>query len=240
MHRVRCLLFGVLMLLALGSFAASSASATSSTSVLLLPGDVFPVLFSSLPSDQPNNGIESELQNAAGTLQGTGFLLQGDITSPTGGLYEVLFLEVFEPPIANRVRCNTAGDGTGEVLVPHAGFHIVHDINSLSGIGILFLVPEFEIKCVMGITVKIRGHALALVEGLTNGVEILQLILAHLHCVTGRVGEPEDTHYWTSLLSSELTARLEANFGTGFRKACEEIKGKIHIDFSKMIEIMNP
>jgi hypothetical protein len=239
MHRGRALLFGVLMLFALGSFAASTASATSSTSVLLLPGDVFPVLFSSLPSDQPNNGIESELQNAAGTLKGKGFLLQGDITSPTGGLYEVLFLEVFEPPIANRVRCNTAGDGTGEVLVPHAGFHIVHDINSLSGIGILFLVPEFEMRCTGGISIKIRGHALALVEGLTNGVEILQLVLAHLHC-SATLGLPEDIHYWTSLLSSELEALLLANFGTGFRRVCEEIKGKIHIDFSKMIEIMNP
>jgi hypothetical protein len=237
MHRVRCLLFGVLMLLALGSFAASSASATSSTSVLLLPGDVFPVLFSSLPSDQPNNGIESELQTAAGTLKGKGFLLQGDITSPTGGLYEVLFLEVLEPLITTA-RCSTAGDNAGEVLVPHAGFHIVHDINSLSGIGILFLVPEFTITCGT-LTIRIRGHVLALVEGLTNGVEILQLILAHLHC-TATLGEPEDKHYWTSLLSSELEALLLANFGTGFRKACEEIKGKIHIDFSKMIEIMNP
>jgi hypothetical protein len=235
MHRVRCLLFGVLTLLALGGFAASSASATSSTSVLLLPGDVFPVLFSSLPADNPNNGIESELQNAAGTLTGKGFLLQGDITSATGGLYEVLFLEVTE----GTGRCNTAGDSTGEVLVPHAGFHIVHDINSLSGIGILFLVPEFLITC--GTTrIRILGHALALVEGLTNGVEILQLILAHLHCNGITRGEPEDSHYWTSLLSSELTARLEANFGTGFRKACEEIKGKVHIDFSRMIEIMNP
>jgi hypothetical protein len=236
MHRVRCLLFGVLMLLALGSFAASSASATSSTSVLLLPGDVFPVLFSSLPSDQPNNRIESELQNAAGTLKGLGFLIQGDITSPTGGLYEVLFLEVEE--VTNKVRCNTAGDGTGEVLVPHAGFHIVHDINSLSGIAFLFLVPEFIITC--GTTrVKILGHVLALVEGLPASGFILQLILAHLHC-SATLGEPEDKHYWTSLLSSELEAKLEANFGTGLRKACEEIKGKIHIDFSKMIEFMNP
>jgi hypothetical protein len=225
------------MLLALGSFAASSASATSSTSVLLLPGDVFPVLFSSLPADNPNNGIETELQTAGGTLTGTGFLLQGDITSPTGGLYEVLFLLVLEP--ISLEKCKTAGDPAGEVLVPHAGFHIVHDITSLSGIGILFLVPEFKITC--GTTVvTVKGHVLALVEGLTNGVEILQLILAHLHCVTGRVGEPEDKHYWTSLLSSELEALLLGNFGTGFRKGCEEIKPKIHIDFSKMIEIMNP
>jgi hypothetical protein len=234
MRPVRSVLFGVLMLLALGSFAASTASATSSTSVLLLPGDPFPVLFSSLPSDQPNNGIESELQNAAGTLKGKGFLLQGDITSPTGGLYELLFLEVGEL----TTKCNTAGDQTGEVLVPHAGFHIVHDINSSSGIAILFLVPEFEMRC-GGVNIKIKGRALALVENLTNGVEILQLILVHLHC-SSTLGEPEDKRYWTSLLSSELEAKLEANFGTGFRKACEEIKGKIHIDFSKMLEFMNP
>jgi hypothetical protein len=205
--------------------------------VLLLPGDVFPVLFSSLPADNPNNGIESELQNAAGTLKGKGFLLQGDITSPTGGLYEVLFLEVGEVP--SGVRCSTSGDLPGEVLVPHAGFHIVHDISSSTGIGILFLVPEFRMTCGT-VVVTIRGHALALIESLPASGDILSLILAHLHCNGVTTGEPEDKHYWTSLLSSELEAKLEANFGTGARKACEEIKGKIHIDFSKMLEFMNP
>jgi len=79
---------------------------------------------------------------------------------------------------------------------------------------------------------------IALVDNVPASGDILSLVLAHLHC-SATLGEPEDRRYWTSLLSSELEAKREFNLGTGFRKACLEIKSKIHIDFSKMIEIMN-
>jgi len=238
MHRIRSLLFAVLMLLALGSFAASAASAQPlSTSVLLLPGAIFPVEFSSLPSDSPNNGILTELQNAAGVLEGEGFLLKGSITSETGGLYEVLFLKVKEK--TSTSPCSTAGDASGEVLVPRGDFHFVHDETEATGTGTLFEVPEFVITCGT-LRVKIKGAALGLLENVPSREDILALILGHLHCNGRTTGEPEDTKYWTSLLSSQLTPLLLAEFGTGFRKACEEIKSKIHIDFSKMLEVMNP
>jgi hypothetical protein len=80
----------------------------------------------------------------------------------------------------------------------------------------------------------------ALAEEIPVGRDILSLFLGHLHCVAGRIGEPEDQQYWLSLLSSKLTPLLLANFGAGFRKACMEIVGKIHIDISQMAEFMNP
>jgi hypothetical protein len=238
MHRVRSLLFAVLALLVLGSFAASAASATpKSTSVLLLSGGNFPVKFSSLPADNPNNRIKSELQNAAGTLKGEGFLLQGELTSATSGTYEVLFLNVEEP--TSREKCNTAGDGVGEVLVPKGAVTLVHDENEEKGAGELFEVKEFTITCGT-LRITIKGNVVGLAEEIPVGRDILSLFLAHLHCVAGRTGEPEDQQYWISLLSSRLTPLLLANFGGGFRKACEEIVGKIHIDISQMAEFMNP
>jgi hypothetical protein len=234
---MRRALFTAIMLLAIGGTAVTTTSAApKSTSVLLLPGDVFPVLFSSLPADSPNNGIEAELQNTAVALKSKGFLVQGDITDPTGGLYDMLFLEMEEPP--SGTKCNTAGDGSGEVLLPHARFHFVHDENAEHGVGVLFLVPEFTYTCGT-LTLRARGSMIVLVENVPASGDILSLTLLHLHC-SATLGEPEDKHYWTSLLSSELEAKLEFNFGTGFRKACLEIKGKIHIDFNKMLEFMNP
>jgi hypothetical protein len=236
MHRVKSLLFAVLALLVLGSFAASAAFATpKSTSVLLLEGASFPIRFSSLPAEP--NTIKSELQNAAGTLTGEGFLLQGELTSATSGLYEVLFLNVTEP--TNREKCNTTGDGRGEVLVPKGNLTLVHDESEEKGAGELFEVKEFTITCGT-LRITIKGNVVGLAEEIPVGRDILSLFLAHLHCVTGRFGEPEDQQYWISLLSSRLTPLLLANFGGGFRKACEEIVGKIHIDISQMAEFMNP
>jgi hypothetical protein len=233
MQRIRLFLFAVLAASALGSFAVSSASGATSTSVLLLPGAVFPVLFSSLPAE-PNN-IETELQNATGTLKGKGFLLQGDILTPTGGLYEALFLNVE----LGTTKCESEPKeaAAGEVLVPRGNFTIVHDISATAGNGILFEVKKFTVVC--GLTkIKIEGNVLGLATPV--GTEILwDGIEGSLHCNGVTVGEPKETKYWTSLLSSELTALLLANFGSGFKKSCEEIKPTVVlIDVDKMIELM--
>jgi hypothetical protein len=237
MYRVRSLLFAVLAVSALGSFAASSALAATSTSVLLLPGDSFPVKFSSLPKDQPNNGIKSELQSAADTLDGEGLLLQGEILTATGGLYEALFLKVTLRVSKTECESEPKESALGEVLVPRGNFTVVHDISSTSGVGVLFEVKEFTIVC--GLTKhKIKGSMLGLLTPV--GTEILWLGLnLSLHCNGVTVGEPAETKYWTSLLSSELTALLLMNSGTGLKKACVEIvPTTVAIDVSKMITLM--
>jgi len=238
MNRVRSLLFALLAVLALGSVAVSSASASlKSTSVLLLPGGAFPVTFSSLPKEP--NAILSQLQSAAGTLRGEGVLLQGSFTTATGGNYEVLFLHV----VNGTETCKTPGEAVlGEVLLPHARFTLVHDETSETGAGILFEVPEFTIECGAATKIKIVGTVLGLL--LPAGQEILWLGGgASVTCKNTSGGEPSETKYWLSLLLSELTALLLANLGTGFKKACELITPEgsakdVAFDVSQMIELM--
>jgi hypothetical protein len=103
-------------------------------------------------------------------------------------------------------------------------------------------VPEFEIKCPGGPSPKIKGTVLSLVLNVPSSGDILSLLTITTHC-SSTLGEPSDIHYWTSLLSSELTALLLTNFGTGFKKSCEQVNGTtgtVDVDIAKMIEIMNP
>jgi hypothetical protein len=239
MNRVRSLLFAVLAVLALGSVAVSSASATlKSTSALLLAGGAFPVKFSSLPAEP--NTIVGELQNAAGTLVGSGVLLQGEITSATGGTYEVLFLNVKRG--ANT--CKTPGEPVlGEILVPKNNFKLVHDESGEKGAGILFEVVEFTIECGATEKIKVKGNVLGLL--LPAEQEILWLGGgASVECKNLSGGEPKEEHYWLSLLLSELTALLLSNFGTGFKKSCELIIPEAGVghdtafDVSQMITLM--
>jgi hypothetical protein len=210
---------------------ANEVKNATSTSVLVL--EAFPVSFTSLPAEP--NAIKTELQNVAGTLKGEGLFLRGEFLKATGGLYEVLFLKVELP--ASKAECATEGDAKGEVLVPRGNFTVVHDISSGEGVGILFEVKEFMVTCGI-VKVKIKGSALGLLTPV--GKQILWLGLeASLHCDGKTTGEPKETKYWTSLLSSELTALLLANFGTGFKRSCEEIvPTTVSIDVGKMIELM--
>ena len=132
MHRVRSLLFALLTAVVMGSFAASTTFATpKSTSILLLPGNKFPVKFSSLPSDNPNNKIKGEIQTAAGSLHAEGLSLKGELTKETSGVGEVTILNVEEP--VSKEKCNTTGDGLGEALAPPGNFTLVHDENEEKG-----------------------------------------------------------------------------------------------------------
>jgi hypothetical protein len=196
------------------------------------------VSFSSLPADNPNNRVASEFQNAGGTLNGAGFLAQGNITDATGGLVELLFLEVENPN--SKSKCHTAGDSTGEVLLPRLDFNFVHDESPEQGAAILYTVPEFTIECGTE-KIKLKGTVLSLLLNLPSSGDVLSLLTLTTHC-SSTVGEPSDVHYWTSLLLSELTALLLANFGAGFRKACEQINGTagtVDVSVSKMIELQH-
>ena len=205
--------------------------ASKSTSVLLLSGESFPV------SVNGSSTEATELQNAAGTLKGREASSTGEILKETGGLYKAEFKNVEEP--VSRAKCNSSGDGAGVVLTLQANFFAVHDEDELRGAGILFEVPEFSITCGTT-TVKIKGNQVGLVTNPNrSGEDLLTSFKLKLHC-SSTVGEPEDTQYWTSLLASKLTPVLLANFGTGFKKACELVSGETTVNLGKMIEMMNP
>jgi hypothetical protein len=126
--------------------------------------------------------------------------------------------------------------------MPLSNFFLVHDISAERGGGILFQVPEFEVICPgTGIAGKFRGTVLGLLLPLER--EILWTGTAvSVECRTREgTGTPLETSYWTSLLSSELTAILLANFGVGFHAACLLIGAagfELEIDVNKMIELM--
>jgi hypothetical protein len=229
MPNPRLWLVALLAMFALGSLAVSAASAApKSTSVLLLSVESLPVAFSTLLLT-----ISSELMNAAGSITATRSLAQGNITSETGGLIDLLFA---------GTECNTGGDPSGEVLFPHTPFHFVHDESSEKGAALLYEIPEFTMFCPGGAQVRLKGTLLSLVTNAVAGSDILSLVTITTHC-SGTTGEPADIHYWTSLLSSELRALLLMQFGGGFRKACLQLNGTtgvVNISVAKMIEVMNP
>jgi hypothetical protein len=241
MIRVRSLLFALLALLALGSFAVSSASAApTSTSALLLPGDSFPVTFSSLPKEP--NKIRAVLQSTAVNLEAEGLLLQGSITSAAGGTYELLLLKVGN--VASGETCKTPGEPVlGEILVPKNNFKFVHDISPENGSGILFEVNEFLLECGATLKVKVKGSILGLL--LPADKEILWLGGgATVECKNTTGGEPKEESYWLGLAGTKLAALLLVNAGAGFKKACELIIPEagvgtdVAFDVSKMIELM--
>jgi hypothetical protein len=208
-----------------------AAGGGRSTSALLLSGEGFPVAVESLPKEP--NEIRSEIQNAAGQVTGTGFFLKGELKSATEGEYEALYLKVTLK--VSETKCNTAGDREGEVLDPKGKIKLVHDAGSEAGNGILLEVAEFTIEC-GAVKIKIHGNLVGLLK---PGNEMVTKGEAELGC-SSTLGVPAEKSYWLSLLASELTAKLEANFGTGFREACEELNpGKtVELDFSKMVELM--
>jgi hypothetical protein len=246
MQKVRLFVFAALALMALGFAASSASAAPTSTSALLLAGGTFPVKFSSLPVDNPNNGIKSELQNTVKSLEGEGILLQGEFLKATGGLYEVLFLKVVERGTAKL--CNSLGDPTGEVLVGPYNFFLVHDISENLGAGVLFEVGNaahlLHLECEGGVLVEIKGNVLGLLLPLNK--EILWTggkggVECNVKGGEVGIGVPKENKYWTSLLSSELKAQLLANFGTGFKGSCELIGAagfELEIDVNQMIELM--
>jgi hypothetical protein len=202
-----------------------------STSALLLSGESFPVTIESLPKEP--NEIKSEVQNAAGQLTSSGFFMKGEIKSATEGEYEALYLRVTLK--ATEAKCNTAGDKEGEVLVPKGKFKLVHDAGPEAGNGILLEVGEFAVEC-GAVKIKLHGSLLGLLKPASEMVTKGEV---ELHCSSTQ-GVPAEKSYWLSLLASELTAKLEANFGTGFKEACEELNPEktVELDFGKMVELM--
>jgi hypothetical protein len=239
MHKTRSLTLVGLALMAVGFAASSASAAPKSTSALLLTGDSFPVKFSSLPKEP--NTIFSELQSPVGSLEGEGILLQGEILKSTGGLYEVLFLNVVER--GTTKKCNSLGDLSGEVLVPRGNFFLVHDISPETGGGIRFEVKSFDIECESGVLLQIQGSVVGLllpleIELLWTGGKVS--VGCKFKANELGAGTPSEHKFWTSL-SSELSAKLEANFGTGFKQSCELIGSEgfeLELDVNKMITLM--
>jgi hypothetical protein len=223
----------------LGSALASSAfGAKLPMTINFLGTETYPVKLESLPVEP--NEIPSKLENAAGELGNKGFLLEAELTKAGNGnaaeklgTFDALFLAV-----ENKAKeaCHSTGDKEGEVLAL-GSVKLVHDVNKTSGLGILYEVNEVNIECLPAKTViHIKGNQVGLLRPVGTGEVTAGEAL--LHC-SSTIGEPSETKWWSEE-EVEETAKLEANFGSGFKKACEDV-GKesewIKFDTSKMIEM---
>jgi hypothetical protein len=241
MQRIRLLVFAGMALMALGFAASSASAAPKSTSALLLPMENFPVKFSSLPTDTTNNGIPNSVEGVSGSLTGEGVSIEGEILKATGGLYQAMFLNVKQ----GTSPCNSLGDPSGEILVGPYNFFLVHDLSEKEGGGILFEVGPIPVhaECAPAL-LEIKGNVLGLLKPVDT-VVLWTGAKVSLECKFKSneegAGTPEETKYWTSLLSSELKAQLLINFGTGFKQGCVLIGAagfELGIDVNKMIELM--
>jgi hypothetical protein len=226
MKRYVSLLFALLAVAAVSAVAVASASAAEPT-VLFLSPETFPVELTG-----SNATTATELQNAAGTLKGEGYTLAMTEKAASEKAYSVTFSGVNK----NGEKCNSPGAGTGSVVISANPYKLVFDALGAEapalGVAALFTVNELTVEC--GTTkIKIKGNALGLVTPIkTEGTAFKGI----LHC-SATVGEPAETKFWNSA-GTEETAKLEANFGSGFKKACELITGEVPLTASKMIEIM--
>jgi hypothetical protein len=224
-----------------GAVATSSASAACPSpclpTVLMLPGEPQGIVHSQ--SDDPNNGILSHLANSAGTeLEGKGFLASESFTNlrdASDGTYLTLFLEITEPKEASK--CNTAGDRTGEVLLPTNLFLLVGLVGG--GVGSLHLLSEFTIKCGI-LSIKVKGSVLSSVTaGVNEEAEAnSNKIKSMLHCKSESTGEPELSKYLNEKAEETLIPTLLLNVGAGFLKSCLEIPRTITALPSEMTELM--
>jgi hypothetical protein len=222
MKRYISLLVTMLAVAAVSAVAVASASAAEPT-ILFLSPETFPV---KMNANEPTTA--TELQNAAGSLKGEGFTLEMEETATTK-TYTVDFTNVKK----GTESCNSPGDAAGVVLLVKNPYQLAFDSLSPLGVAALFTVePELTVEC--GATkVKIKGNVLGLVTPIeTEGTAFKGI----LHC-SATVGEPAEVKYWPNS-GTETTALLLANFGTGFKKACENVAGEVSLTSSKMITIM--
>jgi hypothetical protein len=240
MRRVISLGLALFAVALLGSALASSAfGAKLPMTIVFLGGETYPFAIVSLPVEP--NTITSKLQNAAGELTGEGFLLEAELTKAGNGnaaeklgAFDALFLKVKK----GTEFCTSEGEkNEGEVLAV-GSLKLVHDLKT-EGLGILYEVePELNIECLPAkVKIKIKGDQVGLLR--PGGTDEVTTGEAYLHCST-TIGEPSKTKYWDEE-EGEHTAKLEANLGSGFKKACVDVKKVdeewIKFDTSKMIEM---
>ncbi len=228
MKHARSVGLAVTAILAVCSVVASVAFATS-PKANTLTGEGFPLALSGSSATD-----RSELQNAAGVLKGEGVTLSGELTSASAGTYSAVFTNVED----KGEKCNNTGTA-GEVRVPASGsepFTLVHDASATTGVGALLEVAtELTVTC--GATkVKVKGNVVANLSP-EGGGEKTTGFTGELHC-SATVGEPARTKYWNAA-NEEKSPLLLANFGTGFKKACEEVVTNLPLTAAKMVELVS-
>jgi hypothetical protein len=209
-----------LMVAALAALFALGIATAASSSALTLP-DLSIALGGSYPLhlEVTDLTVKTKVSNPVEALEGEGLLLLllGERLTSLG-TYEELFTKV---KTAAGVSCASEGDTNGEEL-EKGTFHIVPIDDDI--ILILLLPLPLKVNCGSK-SIKIQGSILQAINKLgTEGTEYSGLTGA---AITGNgSGKPTLTTYLTDS-ETVATAKLETNFGSGFKDSAEEISGEV-------------
>jgi hypothetical protein len=207
------------MLCALGMTTAASAIALPDVSVTLA-GASYP-----LSLEATVLTAKTKISNVvAESLQGEGVLLSlGFEALSSLGPFEATFQKVSDK---EKEGCKSSGDASEEVSTSGT-FHIVYTSLSPLTLGILYLLSPVEISCGTE-KVKVQGSALASLVGLGSSetTEYTSLTSA----LTGNgSGKPALKTYYNSSGEAK-SAKLETNFGSGFKESAEEVEKEVVAD----------
>jgi len=238
MKRLKLLCLAALTVFAVAIATASSASAAAPLPTLLTlttSGEGAPVTIKSL-----TNTFATQLAfKASKGLSGEGVLVQLYWTNLESnlGTAEILFTKVIAVGTTNK--CKTAGDTAGEVLLPPVEWHLVYTTTSPLKTVLLVLVPEFLIECEpfgTGVKIKVKGSNISTISPENTEVLTTEEFGSNTKCNTTTI-VPE-IEQWLNNKEETQKAKLEANAGGGFEKACENVEGEVKLQPTKMIEVM--
>jgi hypothetical protein len=174
--------------------------------------------------------VKTKLSNVVKeTITGEGILVLYTLTELGHlGTFEALFTHTKKGTEACFSEEGSTKDPSGEILTK-GSWHLVYtSLPSGSGLqlGILYLVAPVKIKCGT-IEVSVKGNTLSSVDSLTLPETTEFTTLSGILKGNGE-GKPNINFFYNEGGTS-VKAKLEANFGTGFKEAAEEVEELITV-----------
>ncbi|HXD54987.1 MAG TPA: hypothetical protein VN618_09575 [Solirubrobacteraceae bacterium] len=229
MKHLKLFLIATLMLVMFGIAASVASAETTLPSILLLPGvENFELKGESTTQKIKINGVI--------TLEGVGWLfeLSGKNMAELG-LAKLLF---------NVLKCNTAGDGAGLILIDNAEWHLTLGLSGGSGLFlVLILLPAAGVLILcQGANVVLKGNMLW--DFLSFGTEVATG--GEFKGATGKCAGTLPTFTeWDNMSGGMSKGELKSELdGSGLpSRSCIEIgngEEVIGLKASQAIEIMEP
>jgi hypothetical protein len=217
-------LFG-LALVALFVLGVTATSAFALPDIsLTLSGSTFPLV---LKANQTK--AATQLSNVVGEkVNGEGVLIVLSLTALGHlGTFEALFTKAKKGTSACHSEESGVSDPAEEILTK-GSWHLVYTSlpsTPALALGILFLVAPVTFKCGTE-TVNVKGDTLSSVTASSAGTETTELTSLGGVLEGNGVGVQNLKTFYNES-GTATTAKLEANFGSGFKGAAEEVKEEV-------------
>ena len=175
--------------------------------------------------------VPTKFSNVVGQdIEGVGLLILSLLTALGHlGTFEVLFTKIKREGHGCFSEEGGSKDPSEEILVK-GSWHLVY--TSLAGsaqglqLGALYLVSPVTVKC-GGEEIHVHGDTLASVET-RSGTEATEYTTSSGILRGNGSGQPNIKFFYNEAGTS-VKAKLEANFGIGFKEAAEEIEGGVTV-----------